>query len=775
MPLTLVDMAHQGLISVLASAYYEAASATTLLLAVGYPEELIPAWTTPESFWLEVCQRIGHGALQGAPLGGFELLLARAAQDYPGNSSFAPYAGPVQDHEDHAEPPPEGGQHHYLLVHGTDDVMALLTQARALADQHHREPGSIQPAFANREGVFLQLDGWQFEQVVALGDALREQHQDYQISVSGADFPDYMLHQLFVEGPDQQRFEINSVRASTPIRDVARALASSHYTDPASALCDGTVDLRSKDGVTRRLNPDNTLHEENAQDGDTLEMHPESRAGCFLADTPIALSDGTNKPISKIEIGDEVQSWNVETGLFTTFRVTEIYRTLADTYRVINERIAVTETHPFYANQEWILAGTLQVGDVLRGQEGQSVLVESIRRVVGPVEVWNIGFSSRSGRFFAGGVLTDVEGTFFAEEVLCFEKNAMPNSGATRRVYPSSSYKSLAFFAKRESFDDLVGLSIMQSPLRRTSRRPRPAVSLMRSESLLHPEGGSEPPPASTICCTEITSNVLKLSVRLPPLCTVDAQAGAANALYEAVLQTYACGAAVLLTGQPPAQAVVDLPFLLGTMIEECLEIIRQTDADEPRVLSAHYGSDLVITLLAGGVLGAFLFSRLPPLATKDRRDELLAESREFLRLIRETHEANLPAGVEDAIVTRIAYAWVSALDRLGQYGALRPADRSPEPTAVPREGGPLTLQDLIVSGLLNELASAYRRREDAEAALAAVGFPDERIPPFIRPLDFWVEVCRLVEKGVSPGRITALLRQAATDFPHNECLHVFR
>jgi hypothetical protein len=155
----------------------------------------------------------------------------------------------------------------------------LLQRAQALAPQQGRPPESIELGFANQEGVFLSLSGWSRDQADALGAALAGQHPDYRTAVSTTPFQDYILLQLFVEGPDQQRYEINSVRASTPIRDVIQGVANKFCKGTASAMQSGrtvAVDLQSQDGKTRRVNANSSLHEEKVQDGDTLEMHPEA-------------------------------------------------------------------------------------------------------------------------------------------------------------------------------------------------------------------------------------------------------------------------------------------------------------------------------------------------------------------------------------------------------------------------------------------------------------------------------------------------------------------
>jgi class 3 adenylate cyclase len=87
--LTLRQLVQKGLLNALVTAYPEQTSASMLLLAVGFPMHQIASFQKPpEQAWLEICQQIARGAHPGA----FEPLLTRAAQDYPHNPAFAPFA-----------------------------------------------------------------------------------------------------------------------------------------------------------------------------------------------------------------------------------------------------------------------------------------------------------------------------------------------------------------------------------------------------------------------------------------------------------------------------------------------------------------------------------------------------------------------------------------------------------------------------------------------------------------------------------------------------------
>lgn len=87
--LTLRQLVQMGLLNALVTAYPEQTSASMLLLAVGFPMHLIASFQKPpQQAWLEICQQIERGVHPGA----FEPLLIRAAQDYPHNAAFAPFA-----------------------------------------------------------------------------------------------------------------------------------------------------------------------------------------------------------------------------------------------------------------------------------------------------------------------------------------------------------------------------------------------------------------------------------------------------------------------------------------------------------------------------------------------------------------------------------------------------------------------------------------------------------------------------------------------------------
>jgi len=99
-------------------------------------------------------------------------------------------------------------------------------------------------------------------------------------------------------------------------------------------------------------------------------------------------------------------------------------------------------------------------------------------------------------------------------------------------------------------------------------------------------------------------------------------------------------------------------------------------------------------------------------------------------------------------------------------------------PPAVPAPAGTaLSMQDFILNGLLDELASVLQSKDRAYLVLGSCGFPAVHRPSFDRqerPLDFWQLVCEEIEKGVLQGGFEPLLAAAAALYPHNPRLKPF-
>ena len=84
--------------------------------------------------------------------------------------------------------------------------------------------------------------------------------------------PDYLLRQLFVEGPDGRRFRLSDVPVQSTIGSVATEVVDQYPEGLPGADRPTVVDHVGPDGAGRRTNPDNTLHEEGIRENDQLRV-----------------------------------------------------------------------------------------------------------------------------------------------------------------------------------------------------------------------------------------------------------------------------------------------------------------------------------------------------------------------------------------------------------------------------------------------------------------------------------------------------------------------
>lgn len=262
--------------------------ATIILESIGYPRGGRPQYPINSNtleYWTNICTTITNGSVPGG--NDLQVLVDALARRYPSNPIFTRCRS-SQPREINRIP---GAIHNrefvYLLVQGSANVEQLIDQAQQIAENMGISGQSVRLEFHSTEGVLLLLDNWTTEQAVQLSKRLHipvpPGETPVQASVSSSRFEDYLLSRLYVEGPDQSRFEINNARASTKNHDIAQGVLGTQYeNNPLGAGGKGrraTIDHLKPDGTTVRCDPDKTLHESNIRDGDTLHVAPERTAG----------------------------------------------------------------------------------------------------------------------------------------------------------------------------------------------------------------------------------------------------------------------------------------------------------------------------------------------------------------------------------------------------------------------------------------------------------------------------------------------------------------
>jgi hypothetical protein len=157
---------------------------------------------------------------------------------------------------------------------------------------------------------------------------------------------------------------------------------------------------------------------------------------CFLPGTMIQMSDGTEKDIEEVNVGDEVLSVIIPNlpdedlgyGVWKSFESTDeminlkvssatvehIFYDYMDGYWNINEGlIKVTSEHDFWTytgeKWEWCIPKQLSVGNKLLDYQGNLIEITSLEYVRGEVEVVNFDVEPLD-IYFAGGVLVHNKG-----------------------------------------------------------------------------------------------------------------------------------------------------------------------------------------------------------------------------------------------------------------------------------------------------------------------------------------------------------------------------
>jgi len=128
---------------------------------------------------------------------------------------------------------------------------------------------------------------------------------------------------------------------------------------------------------------------------------------CFLAGTPIALPDGTEKPIEDIKVGDVVLSYDEKTQTNVPSIVKKTFyhpKEQSNSYLIINNRLRVTPNHPVLVNGRWQEIGNANIGNVLRLWDGNNLIISSIRRVYDKVPSYNLEIEN-THTYYAGDVL----------------------------------------------------------------------------------------------------------------------------------------------------------------------------------------------------------------------------------------------------------------------------------------------------------------------------------------------------------------------------------
>ncbi|GAA0970607.1 hypothetical protein GCM10009555_019790 [Acrocarpospora macrocephala] len=257
-------------LGVLANIYSTVARADLILDSIDFPPQRRPSFAdTAESAWNDIFREINNGIVQA----GYRGLLEHALRVYGNNPHLqrlrdhylrpSPRPAPAPEPEEREEParaaPPETCHVIFRADNENDRAAARdLLEAAGLAPA---EVWSTPSAVSFRVG---SADSTMIRRIL--------DHTDFGWTVVPPGIPDYLLRQLFIEGPDGRRFRIVDAPAQQTVGHVAAEVVGAYGQNFPGGKRPTVIDHVNPDGSGRRLNPDGTLHEEGVHDGDHLRV-----------------------------------------------------------------------------------------------------------------------------------------------------------------------------------------------------------------------------------------------------------------------------------------------------------------------------------------------------------------------------------------------------------------------------------------------------------------------------------------------------------------------
>lgn len=118
---------------------------------------------------------------------------------------------------------------------------------------------------------------------------------------------------------------------------------------------------------------------------------------CFPAGTKVKTANGYVN-IEEIKVGDEVLTYDENSGEITYSKVQETYHNKVDLLYDIyynDNCLSATEGHEFYVDGEWVSAENLKVGQILTTANGEKFVIDNIvKREVENLDVYNLNVNS---------------------------------------------------------------------------------------------------------------------------------------------------------------------------------------------------------------------------------------------------------------------------------------------------------------------------------------------------------------------------------------------
>lgn len=255
------------LLVAIAQTFNNHAAARQILTSIGIQARYISPWgeSDPDSWWTTMFGELDNGLVNDP----YRRLIAAAHRRYRRNRTFAALRERYIDNEQ-APVPPASNTCHVVVRASDDQERAGAAEILSQLDLRPREVWSTEHAVSYAVGASDQAE---------VSRLLRGTQLGFTVVPPGA--PDYLLRELYVEGPDGSRFRLVDAPAQQTIQNVVTEVVNNQYSgaDGTGAVQPTVVDRVDPQGDLTRVLGEQTLDEAGFEDGDNMRIGIEGRAG----------------------------------------------------------------------------------------------------------------------------------------------------------------------------------------------------------------------------------------------------------------------------------------------------------------------------------------------------------------------------------------------------------------------------------------------------------------------------------------------------------------
>jgi len=123
-----------------------------------------------------------------------------------------------------------------------------------------------------------------------------------------------------------------------------------------------------------------------------------------VAEGTLISTENFSTPVETLKVGDKIWGYDLETKKKALTTIEAIHSSVSDYVIRISDGLMVTPVHPVYANDQWVPAGQLNVGDSLLGENGERIEIVTMKTITGKLMVYDLTVGPPHN-FFAGGIL----------------------------------------------------------------------------------------------------------------------------------------------------------------------------------------------------------------------------------------------------------------------------------------------------------------------------------------------------------------------------------